>query len=114
MKKNYFCTTMGKLYNKYTFKEYPPTEILDTSYYTKSRKSLSFQYRDKDQPPTEVAYRNVLTSTHLSKEKIEFVEKYVRNVLNEKNTLLYYLDFIKFHSSTKIFNHFARSRIGSN
>lgn len=59
----------------------------------------AFQYRDKDQPPTEVAYRNVLSGTPLNLNKVNFIEKYVKEVLNEKDTLSYYFDFIKFHSA---------------
>ena len=38
---------MEKTYNEYSFKDYPPTEILGEDFYLKSRKNLSFQYRDK-------------------------------------------------------------------
>lgn len=60
----------------------------------------AFEYRDRKQAPTEVAYRNTLTGTPISKEKYEFVEEYVRPKLNLYNTLPYYLDFIKFHSTS--------------
>ena len=59
----------------------------------------AFQYRDSEQPPTEVAYRNVLSATPLSINKAKFIEKNVRRVLKENNTLSYYFSFIKFHSA---------------
>lgn len=58
----------------------------------------AFQYRDKDQPPSEVAYRNILTGTPFSLEKVEFIEEYVPTVLKE-NTLSYHFDIIKYHRS---------------
>lgn len=58
----------------------------------------AFQYRDKDQPPSEINYRNVLTSIPLSKNKVNFVEKYVKEVLNDDDTIEYYVNFIKYHN----------------
>ena len=64
----------------------------------------AFQYRDKDQPPTEIAYRNVLSGTPLNLNKAKFIEKYVKKVLKEEDTLPYYFNFIKFHSATDIYS----------
>jgi hypothetical protein len=64
----------------------------------------AFQYRDKDQPPTEVAYRNVLSGTPLNLNKINFIEKYVRNTLKDDDTLSYYFSFIKFHSAENTYS----------
>lgn len=58
----------------------------------------AFQYRDKEQQPTEVAYRNILTGTPFSIEKVKFIEKYVPSVLKQ-DTLTYHFDLIKYHRS---------------
>lgn len=39
---------MEKFYNKYSFYDYPPTEILEEEYYKESIKNLSFQYRTRE------------------------------------------------------------------
>lgn len=39
---------VGKHYNSYSFRDYPPKEILKTGIYKKSIKRMSFQYRTKD------------------------------------------------------------------
>lgn len=59
----------------------------------------AFQYRDGEQKPSEVAYRNVLSGTPLSINKSKFIEKNVKYVLHEDDTLPYYFGFIKFHSA---------------
>jgi hypothetical protein len=59
----------------------------------------AFQYRDVDQPPTEVAYRNILTGTPLSLNKLLFVEGNVKKYLKE-DPLSYYFDLIKYHGAS--------------
>lgn len=39
---------MGKNYNSYSYKDYPPPEILVDSHYKQADKALSIQYRDKE------------------------------------------------------------------
>ena len=67
----------------------------------------AFQYRDEDnmdaKPPEEVHYRNTLTGMRLSKNKIDFIDQYVGDVLGDKK-LSYYLDIIKYHDNIVCFN----------
>ncbi len=56
----------------------------------------AYQYREKDLVPSEVSYRNVLTGTPFSINRTMFIEKSVRNYLNE-GTLSYHFDLIKYH-----------------
>lgn len=67
----------------------------------------AFQYRDKDnidaQPPGEVPYRNVLTGMRLSRNKIDFINTYVKKQTGDEE-LSYYFDIIKYHDNIVCFN----------
>lgn len=63
-----------------------------------------FQYRDKDnvdaQPPGEVPYRNTLTGMRLSKNKVEFIDKYIDGSMEDR--VPYYFDICKYHSNINL------------
>jgi hypothetical protein len=50
-------------FNRYSFTDYPPTEILEEEYYKKSLKNLSFQYRNRED-------KDLLAFVSLQKERI--------------------------------------------
>ena len=61
----------------------------------------AIQYREDpnspDNNPSEKAYRNFLNGMRLSKNKVEFIDKYITDDIDENGKLSYYFDIIKYH-----------------